>query len=128
MKKAFAITHINTENRIKSAINSYSTQLKPKMAKPKTDFERLTEGVIGNIKGKGNAEKWASKYQRIGGLSVRLLRKYLRRLNEDDIIGVYSKKRKKELVPLHCRGKCLAPIVFSYFHEREQDEREFKGV
>ena len=77
-----------------------------------------------------------SNYKRIGGFSVRRLRKLLRGLDGDNIVGIYmtrkstcynsgkygNKKNKLRLAPCHVKGRLLAPIL-----EDECDEKYFRG-
>ncbi|MHA1827915.1 MAG: hypothetical protein ACTSX6_04625 [Candidatus Heimdallarchaeaceae archaeon] len=69
---------------------------------------------------KKDQKGWTDRYTPVGRLSVSLLKEYLKRLDNDNVIGVYIDKGK-ELVPLHCKGILLAPMSYVFIDE----DREF---
>ena len=103
------------------------------MAKLKKEFDDVFVDLkmnctIGKFKDMSDAKRFFKKNKRVGGLSVGLLKQYLKELKNDDVISIYI-NRKGELTNLHCKGRCMAPMVFYDKIQKEiQDRYEFEGV
>jgi len=91
------------------------------------DFSKLnnqdfpTEGLLK----KGKGRKFTRRFKRVGGIKVELLRRFLKYLKEDDVIGAYIDKHDN-LSPLHCKRRLLAPMWnIDKETRKKQEENEF---
>ena len=95
--------------------------------KNKLTYEKIDRAcVVGECHNKKLVNKFLNQFTRVGGISVAFLKDFLKRVDDElDIaeIGFYINK-KKELVPIHCRGVFLAPRIPSKqtLKERLKDE------
>ena len=80
----------------------------------KLKFEFIDRAnVVGVCNNKKIVNKFLNQFTRVGGVSVRFLKDFLEKIDDElDMaeIGIYINK-KKELVPIHCRGVFLAPRI-----------------
>lgn len=75
---------------------------------------------------KGRSKKYTRNYRRVGGIRVGLLRKFLKYLKDDNIIGVYLDKQN-DLTPLHCKRRLLCCMRNGDKEMRaKQEEDEFE--
>lgn len=82
-------------------------------------------GTLARLK-KGFARRYTRKVRRLGALNVRLVRKLINGLSGDCVIGIYTNKRG-ELVPVHCQGKLLAPMIpFDKLTRAMNEANEFR--
>lgn len=81
-------------------------------------FKWLDEtNTIGKLKKKIDYKDFIKKHKRIGALSVWLLKDFIEHIkdpHDNKQIGIYiatKGKHKGYLLPIHCNGYMLAPIV-----------------
>ena len=107
-------------------------------------MNKLNEGNLGNYENYSylSEDKTMGKYktipyfinkrfERIGGISVPLLKEFLRKLPKEKnlVIGVYVCKRdyhnakKGELAPLHCKSFFLTPRVLRLKSQKKEEKR-----
>lgn len=88
------------------------------------NFDDNATPIIGLLK-KGKERKFTRKCTRVGGIRVKKLRRFLKYLKDDDLIGVYIDKQKR-LAPLHCKRRLLAPCWnMDKDTRKKQEEDEF---
>ena len=56
-------------------------------------------------------------WKKIGYLNVRLIKKFLKRLKNTDLIGVYVVDGK--LAPIHCKRHLLAPVIPEHYYQKK---------
>ena len=71
-----------------------------------------------------DAKKFNKRFRRVGGISIDVMREFLKHLPKSGVIGVYMDKKSKFLVPIHCRGWLASPRSENNSYE---EDIEYEG-